>query len=121
MSIASALQHSNVPSACPHPNELDLRRIVRTITERTRYRYVNPAVLPVEQGYLIRSECCSRKVDPDGGKIDIAMILWDRDRGEWSLQRKDHPTSSWVEDGRYARLPEALLRINADPLKLFWQ
>lgn len=121
MSIASALVRRNAAPAARHPNELDLKRIERTIAQRTRYRYVNPSVQPIEHGYLIRSECCSRKIDPDGGEIDIAMIKWDQEGGEWALLRKDHGSGAWLEDGRYARLPEALLRINADPQKLFWQ
>ncbi len=104
-----------------HPNELDLRRVVRALETRQRYRYVEPSVLPTEDGYLIRSACCSRNIDPDGGVIDIALLRWDKDSPGWCLYRRDHAAQGWITDSRFARLPELFERLNADPDRIFWQ
>ncbi len=122
MSIASTLRRKTEAQPCSrHPNELDLMRIVRAIARRQRYRYVTPSVLPVDGGYLIRSACCSRNIDPDGGEIDVAMLCWEEAGSAWSLFRRDHKAGCWIQDSRFARLNELLLRINADPQRLFWQ
>ena len=121
MSVATAWKSRKTRSLVAHPNELDLLRIRRSLEQRARYRYVTPVVHPMPGGYLIRSACCSRNIEPAGGEIDIARICWDQDRGEWSLLGKDHAAQTWIEDGRYARLPELLLRVNSDPDKRFWQ
>ena len=121
MSIAARMTHQAEPALQAQPNELDLRRVQNAIKARKRYRYVSPDVRAVPNGYLIRSENCSRNIDPEGGEIDIALIRWIGERNEWELLRKDHAAGSWVEDSRYARLPELLLRINHDPQKSFWQ
>jgi hypothetical protein len=104
-----------------HPNEFDQRRIARAIQDRKRYKYVSPVVVPQENGYLIRSACCSRNVDPDGGEIDVALLRWSESPAGWALYRKDHRTGIWVRDGRFARLPELFDRLNTDPDRLFWQ
>ena len=121
MSIASTLTRRKAATPFRQPNEVDLKRVERAVADRTRYRYVHPSVEPFGQGYQIRSACCSRKVDPDGGEVDIARLQWDDRGNEWSLLRKDHASGSWIEDGRFTRLPEALLRITHDPQKRFWQ
>ena len=122
MSIASTLlRRSEAPARSRHPNELDLMRVERSIAQRARYRYVEPTVTPVVDGYLIRSACCSRKIDPEGGEIDVALLQWNETTGEWLLLRKDHDAGCWLEDSRFARLPELFNRLNADPQKLFWQ
>ena len=74
MSIASFWKDNAATMAPRHPNELDLRRIARAIQGRERYRYVKPHVIAAEAGYLVRSPCCSRNVDPAGGEIDIALL-----------------------------------------------
>lgn len=104
-----------------HPNELDLRRIERAIRSRERYRYVTPSVLPETDGYLIRSPCCSRNVDPEGGEIDVALLCWNETPPGWSLHRKDHGTGDWITDSEFSRLSDLLARLNADPDRLFWQ
>lgn len=122
MSIASPLlQHRERTVQRRHPNELDLMRVERAIADRARYRYVTPTVRPVEDGYLIRSACCSRTVDPSGGEIDVALLHWEERPREWALYRRDHKADCWIEDSRYARLPELFMRLNTDPLRLFWQ
>ena len=123
MSIASTMKRRRQPKTAEfscHPNEFDLIRITRAIAQRARYRYVTPVIVPVEHGYLIRSACCSRTVDPAGGEIDVALLRWETDPAQWLLLRMDHGTGCWVEDSRYARLAELFLRLNADPQRLFW-
>lgn len=104
-----------------HPNEIDLLRITRSLGGRERYRYVSPEVMPAPSGYLVRSPCCSRRPDPDGGVIDIARLVWNESGGCWLLYRKSHELGAWVEDSTFARLADALGRLNTDPDHLFWQ
>ena len=120
MSISAFWKKTEVISA-RHPNELDLRRVARAIELRQRYRYVAPCVLPAEDGYLIRSACCSRNIDPDGGVIDIALLRWDEEFPGWCLYRRDHGAHGWITDSRFARLPELFERLNSDPDRIFWQ
>lgn len=120
MSVARYWEESlELPSR--HPNELDQRRIARALKQRERYRYVEPQVLPMSDGYLIRSACCSRNIDPEGGEIDVALLRWSDGPPEWRLFRKDHGAGNWVPDSRFARLDALLRRLNADPDRLFWQ
>ncbi|WP_067734428.1 DUF3024 domain-containing protein [Novosphingobium naphthalenivorans] len=122
MSIASALRSRTAePVMTRQPNEFDLMRVSRSLEQRERYKYVTPKVLSVADGYLVRSPCCSRNIDPEGGEIDVALLTWDEARREWSLARRDHEADCWVEDGRFARLGELLMRLNADPARQFWQ
>ena len=104
-----------------HPNELDLRRVARALARRRRYRYVAPSVLPAADGYLIRSACCSRRIDPDGGVIDIALLRWAEHPPGWQLFRRDHAAQRWIADRRFARLPDLFERLNTDPDRVFWQ
>ena len=120
MSIAPCWQELEAP-APRHPNELDLRRIERAITDRVRYRYVEPCVLPDTDGYLVRSPCCSRNIAPDGAEIDVALLEWTEFTPGWNLFRKDHQAQAWVLDSRFARLPDLFGRLNSDPDRVFWQ
>lgn len=104
-----------------HPNELDQRRIERALKGRERYRYVAPRVLPMTDGYLVRSDCCSRTIDPEGGEIDVALLRWSESPPEWQLFRKDHSAGHWVPDSRFVRLDELFRRLNSDPDRQFWQ
>lgn len=104
-----------------HPNELDLRRIQRSLKARKRYRYVEPRVLRAEGGYRIESACCSRNIDKDGGVVDIALLLFDPSRTLWQVFRKDHAARVWELESIHARLPEALEVINVDSGRKFWQ
>ncbi len=103
-----------------HPNELDLRRIERALRDRKRYRYVTPKVAPAESGYLIRSACCSRNIDPEGGEIDVALLCWHMSPPGWALMRRDHDAATWVLDSAFARLAELFERLNGDPDRIFW-
>jgi len=121
MSVAKYWSETIDEPMARHPNELDMRRIERALKARKRYRYVQPDVLPHQDGYLIRSACCSRTIDPDGGEIDVALLRWDESPPGWSLLRKDHANGSWIVDSNFDRLPELFDRLNADPDKRFWQ
>jgi hypothetical protein len=124
MSVALNLPVQALAAAC-QPNELDLRRVVRAIADRARYRYVTPEVTPVADGYLIRSPCCSRNIKPDGSIIEVALLLWEAGDGEgppsWRLMRRDHKNCLWLEDSRFARIADLFQRLNSDPSRLFWQ
>ncbi|WP_454915290.1 DUF3024 domain-containing protein [Xanthobacter sediminis] len=105
----------------PHPNDLDRKRIERTLKTRKRYRYVEPRVLAAPDGYRIESACCSRNIDPDGGVVDIALLRFDADAGTWHLFRKNHRSKSWEFDSTHARLAEVLELLNTDSDRKFWQ
>lgn len=104
-----------------HPNELDLRRIVRLLEKRARYRYVSPVVEAFEEGYRIQSACCSRNIDASGGVIDIAWIVYDAECGAWNLYHKDHGRGSWQFYLAAGRLDAAMAHLNEDPARVFWQ
>jgi hypothetical protein len=104
------------------PNELDRMRIVRTLVARKRYRYVSPTVKAVQDGYLIESPCCSRRVDPEGGVIDVAFVRFVHDAQQpWYLYRKVHDWGTWELHATYDRLQELLAVLNDDPDRVFWQ
>lgn len=104
----------------PHPNQVDLRRIERTLRARKRYKYVHPSVHPVDAGYEITSPNCSRNIAADGGEILIARLRYDIETQCWSVLVRDHAHGLWVEHTRHAKLHEALAVINDDPQRRFW-
>jgi hypothetical protein len=108
------------PGVALHPNELDVRRIARALAGRGRYRYVSPHVSVAARGYRISSPCCSRRVDPQGGEIDIAWIEYIESTGWWRLHHRDHAALRWVPYAEFARLLELLAHLNRDPGRLFW-
>ena len=93
------------PGLPAHPNELDRKRIERSLKSRQRYRYVSPTVTGVVGGYVIESPCCSRNIDAEGGVIDVALLHYDPTAGTWQ-----HPRLVAVTD-----------LLNADPDRVFWQ
>jgi len=100
---------------------LDRLRIERSLPERARYKYVKPEVLPApEGGWLIRSPCCSRNVDPDGGVIDIAWFQQLPD-GSWRLYAREHREHRWRCCAEDPHITPLLLRLTADPRREFWQ
>jgi hypothetical protein len=103
------------------PNDLDFKRIERGLQARRRYRYVSPILLRTANGYRIQSPCCSRNIDPDGGVIDIALLLFDERERNWRLLRKNHTTGEWELDSEYVRLAELLSHLNEDSARRFWQ
>ncbi|WP_018406779.1 hypothetical protein [Methylocystis rosea] len=108
-------------AASAQPNEFDYKRIVRALEQRRRYRYVTPVVTKTANGYRIQSPCCSRNVDPDGGVIDIALVLFDERKGNWRLLRKDHAIGVWELDSEFSRLAELLDHLKEDAERRFWQ
>jgi hypothetical protein len=104
-----------------HPNDLDRKRIERALEQRKRYRYVSPDVSTVADGYLIQSPCCSRNIDPDGGIVDVALLLFDVDHGLWRLFCKDHEKDMWEYHSGYGRLVDLLDQLNVDSERKFWQ
>ena len=69
--------------------------IKRALSERVRYRYVQPRVLREGDAFRIEAPCCSRNVDPEGGVIDIALLTPMADGG-WRLHARDHVAGSWT-------------------------
>ncbi len=102
------------------PNAFDRKRVERAIRERSRYRYVTPVVRNVEGGFQIESPCCSRRVDAEGGVVDIALLLCPQP-GEWKLYSKDHSAAQWLLHGTYQWLVELLEELKNDPQQKFWQ
>lgn len=107
-------------SGALQPNELDQRRIVQALEFRERYLYVTPRVEMVEDGYRVVSPCCSRRIDPDGGEIEIAYIAFIGRSGWWRLHSREHAEQRWVVYAEFARLGELLAHLNRDPGRIFW-
>ncbi len=103
-----------------HPNDVDRRRILRLLKNRRRYRYTQPVVLPGPDGYIVRSPCCSRRIDGAGGVIDIAWLRYRSGHNIWHLYRRDHATEAWVIQSTQASLTEAIAELNNDPMRVFW-
>jgi hypothetical protein len=119
--MAGAVLEAAAMGRSAHPNDFDRKRIERALKLRARYRYVLPNVAAVAGGYRIESPCCSRNIDPDGGVIDVALLLHDAARASWQLFRKDHESGTWELDSIHGRLVELLDQLNADPERKFWQ
>ncbi len=102
------------------PNEMDLRRVVRALARRARYRYVTPWVEPCATGYRVMSPCCSRRVAPDGGMIDIAWIEFERERGLWRLHSRNHDDERWCFYKEWHGLGQLLDCLNEDAEHTFW-
>ena len=98
---------------------LDARRIEKALTQRTRYKYVQPRVQREGLGWKVSSPNCSRNIDPQGGEIDIAWLVPSEGHG-WLLYARDHAQDCWKlrEQGM---LPTLLLRLASDPEREFWQ
>jgi hypothetical protein len=112
---------ARVSSAGFRPNEFDRKRIERTIAGRRRYRYVSPSVHMVDGGYVVRSPCCSRNIDPDGGVVDVALARFRSAPLPWLLYCRDHDTQQWLLYAAYNQLAELLADLSADPDRRFWQ
>ncbi len=120
MRAAFAPKHPPV-AASPQPNELDRRRIEKALETRRRYRYVSPRVIAIAEGYRIESPCCSRNVDPQGGIIDVALLIYAPEAPSWHLYRKEHGANQWLLEASFGRLVELLDRLREDPDRRFWQ
>jgi len=105
----------------PHPNDVDRKRIERTLSHRRRYRYVSPEVSAVDNGYQIRSPCCSRNIDKTGGVIDIARLEYATAQRVWYLYRKEHVSGLWQLYAEFKTLVDLLQWLNQDTERLFWR
>jgi hypothetical protein len=98
-------------------------RIARALLHRTRYKYVQPRVQRWadggSSGWQIVSPNCSRSVDAAGGEIAIAAFEPAAD-GRWRLHVRDHRKASWQLIAEGLSLEEAVARVCADPLGVFW-
>lgn len=119
---------AQAPPACAgerQPNELDLRRIVRLLDQRVRYRYVTAMVEPMIGGYRVSSPCCSRTIDGSGGGsgsvIDIARLAYDESPPHWRLYRKDYTHNEWSLHFSAPGLALLMACLNEDPARVFWQ
>jgi hypothetical protein len=96
------------------------KQIERAIGQRKRYRYVSPKVRLVPEGVLIESPCCSRRIDRNGGVVDIAL-LQHQAQGGWRLYFKDHAAGQWTLHSLYEHLAELVEPLREDPERIFWQ
>jgi hypothetical protein len=111
-------------SAAPTPprspvRNLTVHRVQRALRQRVRYRYVRAQVLVEGDALRIQSPCCSRKVDPHGGVIDIALLI-PHGGNLWCLCSRDHARSEWVPRVRHAPLDTLLTTLCADPDRQYW-
>ena len=94
-------------------------RLERALRARVRYRYVKPKVLAEGDSYRIQSPCCSRKVDPAGGLIDIALLV-PHEGNRWCLRARDHATKTWVTRFQNESLNTVLDLLCVDSERQFW-
>jgi hypothetical protein len=97
---------------------MDRLRIERALRHRVRYRYVQPDVHKVADGWVITSPCCSRNIDPSGGVIDVAWLEL-LDDG-WALYFKDHVHERWMLHDESNQLQALLDEICLDTTRVFW-
>jgi hypothetical protein len=84
-----------------------------------RYRYVQPNVLAEAGSYRIESPCCSRKVDPTGGMINIALLV-PHEGNRWCLCSRDHANHTWVARFQNESLDTVLNLLCMDSDRQFW-
>ncbi len=99
--------------------DLVVRRVEHALKERVRYRYVKPQVLREGESYRIQSPCCSRKIDPSGGMIDIALLVPHAD-GHWCLCSRDHANNTWEPRHQDTSLDVLLDLLCVDSEHQFW-
>ena len=106
-------------------------RVQRALQQRVRYRYVQPTVTRLGDGFHIESPCCSRNVVPDGGVIDIALLLPPGARGpstvdglgdvaSWRLYERNHTCAFWVLHEQAGQVDELLDLLCLDARRVFW-
>jgi hypothetical protein len=101
-------------------NAFERKQIELAIRKRKRYRYVRPRMRMAAEGLVVESPCCSRRVDPGGGVVDVALVQHLR-AGAWRLYSKDHSTATWKLHSLHERLAELLEPLRDDPERVFWQ
>jgi hypothetical protein len=102
------------------PSQFERKQIERALAKRKRYRYVRPTLRVVPEGILVESPCCSRRVDPSGGTVEVAL-LQRTSSGAWRLFSKDHAGATWKPHGADALLTVLLDSLQNDPDRIFWQ
>ncbi len=116
MNLASAPNAAPAGGAVRH---LMQHRLERALRERVRYRYVRPEVLQEGEAFRIQSPNCSRNIDPDGGVIDIALLV-PHGQNRWCLCARDHAEGVWVARMQDAALDQALDVLCVDSERQFW-
>ena len=119
MSHLAAPTASSFASGSAAVSNLTLHRLERALRERVRYRYVRPLVAQEGEAFRIRSPNCSRKVDPSGGVIDIALLV-PHGGNSWCLCSRDHAADEWVPRLQNAALDDALDALCIDHDRQFW-
>ena len=110
---------------------LDAARILRALAGRSRYRYVQPRLLPhpgeAGMGWRIVSPNCSRQVDPAGGEIDIAWFEptampapGRTPASHWRLHARDHARQRWLLQADDLTLAAAITLVMSDTIGRFW-
>jgi hypothetical protein len=119
--VTTEARRDALPPAAAGAPVLDFarRHIERALARRARYRYVRPRVVAESGGWKVVSPNCSRRVDPQGGEIPIALFA--PGGGGWHLYARDHDAQRWVPVLQERRLSEALAHLLADPAREFWQ
>ena len=110
---------AHIASGTAAVSNLTLHRLKRALRERVRYRYVRPMVLHVGEAFRIQSPNCSRKVDPSGGIIDIALLV-PHGSNRWCLCSRNHAADVWVPRLQNAALDDALDALCIDRDRQFW-
>jgi hypothetical protein len=104
----------------PQLSVFERKQIQRAIEKRKRYRFVRPTVRMLPDGILVESPCCSRRIDPTGGMVHVAL-LQRMPSGGWQLYCRDHSTLSWKLHSPHAQLADLLDSLVTDPDRIFWQ
>ena len=110
---------ATAPASAAQVHDLLQHRLARALRERVRYRYVKPNVLIEGNNYRIQSPCCSRKVDPNGGVIDIALLVR-HDDNSWCLCARDHVANTWMARFQNDSLDVLLDLLCVDTEREFW-
>ncbi len=117
--------------------DLIAHRVLRALAERVRYRYVQPRVWRDGEGFRIESPCCSRNIEPNGGVIDIALLLPPGTVGEpdlarddaahigvdatlWRLYARNHAQGTWQLHEQARQMDELLDMLCLDAQRVFW-
>ncbi len=101
-------------------NVFERKQIERAIGKRKRYRYVQPRVRVTPDAIVVESPCCSRRIDPEGGVVEVALMQR-LPAGGWVLYRKDHLSATWKLHSVHERLTDLLEPLKDDPQREFWQ
>lgn len=118
--IRSSLNVANATSESGVVCDLARAGIERAIARRSRYRYVHPRVESEGDGWKIVSPNCSRRIDKQGGEIDVAWLTPDNEGG-WLLFSRDHVRQRWELRARSRRLTDIFDHLVIDREREFWK